>query len=197
MVSPISNIIAKAIADGLGVPETVVWSCGAIGTIAMELYLMVQIHTKTKNTFVFLCGAVMHTIMHHSGLRIGLFSYCILSNEILLEIHYQHCSRRSQIVCYSVGSESPIESLSEIPVVYLQDMIACYLLVAPSSWIEHLTSLLQKVPFAANTTEEGKSNLTKNILLYVLLSIVGSFLIFQIPVDSVSCRDFTHDNFRR
>jgi hypothetical protein len=31
-------------------------------------------------------------------------------NEIVLEILLQHCSRRSQIVCYNVAIESPIQS---------------------------------------------------------------------------------------
>jgi hypothetical protein len=30
--------------------------------------------------------------------------------EIVLEILWQHCSRRSQIVCYNVAIESPIQS---------------------------------------------------------------------------------------
>ena len=40
-----------------------------------------------------------------------------------MEILLQHCSRRSQIVCYNVATESPIQSRSLVIVLYLIDVI--------------------------------------------------------------------------
>jgi hypothetical protein len=57
--------------------EQEVFAFIARATIVVELLLLLGLHTRRGwlRTATFICGVSLHMTMHHSGLRIGLFSY--------------------------------------------------------------------------------------------------------------------------
>lgn len=54
------------------------WVIGSLSTIFFEFFLMIGLHIRSLRTPTFFVGITLHTVMHFSGLRIGLFSYFMI-----------------------------------------------------------------------------------------------------------------------